>query len=314
MSSGSDTTHGPGVRGFSHLVIDVADTDRAARFYGDVLGLGKVTGDWPEADETALQLPSGQFLVLKAGRRNQPPAESGVHQAYRCSRAARSSIAAQLENAGIAIHRYHEDRPAEIEDPFYFFDPDGNRIQLVTVSGEAPGIWGIDHVAVQASDMEWEEDFFIGRLGFAVDHRVGWNTKDYVSARAWGEGRDDMAPGTRRMDHRYRDNPGAEPGSSREVPRPNIQIFLDVGGAALGIFLATRHHQEPAPDLARGAPRAALATDRPGLEKLAQAVSGVGVALEGPVDHDRDGPLARSLYFRDPCGNFFEVCVPKVSS
>lgn len=311
MNTAPGTPHGSGVRGISHLVIAVADTTRAARFYGDVLGAGSLPLDaWPEPDETALPLPSGQMLVLKSGCAENDREDSGVHQAYRCSRDSRTAIAAKLDEAGIAIHRYHEDRPAETEEPFYFSDPDGNRIQLVLGEGAAPGIWGIDHAAVQASDMEWEEEFFIDRLGIPVDYRVGWNTDDYVRAQAWAEGREEMAPGTRRMDRRYRDNPGSEPGSSREVPRPNIQIFLAIGGAALGIFLATHHHQEPPPELVRGAPRTALATDQTGFKAMEAALGATGVAMEGPVVHEPDALIARSLYFRDPCGNLFEICVP----
>jgi len=315
MTTASGASKGPGngsgVQGISHLVIEVSDTERAARFYADMLGIHGISlGDWPQADERALALPSGQMLVLKPGDAGKTQDDSGIHQAYGCTPEARSMIEAKLEGAGIAIRRYHEDRPAEAQESFYFTDPDGNRIQLVTAPGDAAGIWGIDHAAIQASDMEWEEAFFIDRLGFPVDHRVGWNTEDYVRARAWADGKEDMAPGTRRMDHRYRDNPGTEPGASREVPRPNIQIFLGLGSSALGIFLTTRHQQEPAPELARGAPRTALAMDRAGIKAMAGALEAAGVAMEGPVAHGPGAPLAQSLYFRDPCGNFFEICVP----
>ncbi|MFB3053739.1 MAG: VOC family protein [Alphaproteobacteria bacterium] len=311
MNTALGSSNGSAVHGISHLVIEVADAERAARFYADTLGVdGAALGDWPEANELALALPSGQMLVFKSGGTGDSQNESGIHQAYGCTPEARSAIEASLAGTGIAVHRYHEDRPAEARDPFYFTDPDGNRVQLVAAPGNQRGISGIDHAAIQASDMEWEEAFFVDRLGFAVDHRVGWNTEDYVRARAWAEGRDDMAPGTRRMDRRYRDNPGAEPGSSREVPRPNIQLFLSLGGSVLGIFLATSHVQEPAPELARGTPRTALAMDRAGLESMASALDAAGVALEGPVVHDKGAPLEVSLYFRDPCGNFFELCVP----
>ncbi len=313
----------PAVQGISHLVIEVADAARAARFYADTLGIvGNALETWPYADELALALPSGQMLVLKSGDTEKNLEDTGIHQAYGCTPEARSMIEEKLAGAGIPIHHYHEDRPAESQEPFYFSDPDANRIQLVNIPrnspgngpgntpGNTPGIWGIDHAAIQASDMEWEESFFIEGLGFAVDHRVGWNTKDYVRARAWAAGEEDMAPGTRRMDHRYRDNPGAKPGTSREVPRPNIQIFLSLGASVLGIFLATRHCQEPSPDQARGTPRTAFVLDRAGLEAMAADLGATGVALEGPVAHDRGTPIAESLYFRDPCGNFLEFCVP----
>ena len=311
MNTSPRTSNGSGVQGISHLVIEVADTERAVRFYADTLGVEATPlVDWPQSDERVLVLPSGQMLALKSSRVAKTHDESGIHQAYRCTPEARSRIEAKLESAGIAIHRYHEDRPAESQEPFYFTDPDGNRVQLVTATGEAPGIWGIDHAAIQASDMEWEVEFFIDHLGFPVDHRVGWNTEDYVRAQSWAEGRDDMAPGTRRKDNRYRDNPGAKPGSTREVARANMQIFLGLGDSTLGIFLATSHQQEPAPELARGTPRTALATDQTGLEAMAVALCAARVAMEGPVSHGKGAALDQSIYFRDPCGNFFEICVP----
>jgi catechol-2,3-dioxygenase len=32
------------------------------------------------------------------------------------------------------------------------------------------------------------------------------------------------------------------------------------------------------------------------------------VAFEGPVTHPEGSPLGQSVYFKDPGGNFFEVC------
>jgi catechol-2,3-dioxygenase len=32
------------------------------------------------------------------------------------------------------------------------------------------------------------------------------------------------------------------------------------------------------------------------------------VSFEGPVQHPEHGPLGESIYFKDPAGNFFEVC------
>ena len=297
--------------GISHLAIQVTDAGRAVDFYGAVLGAGDTTiADWPEPAETALALPSGQVLAFGTADSEGTGEDSGAHQAYRCSGTARAGILDRLNAEGITIHSYHEDRPAEADDPCYFSDPFGNRVQLVWGPWQADGIAGIDHAGVQASDIEWEEEFFIGRLGFPVDHRVGWNTADYVRARAWAEGKEDMAPGTRRLDQRYRDIPGAAPGSSRAVARPNMQIFLRLGEGVLGIFLATRHRQEPAPEAARGTPRTGIKIDRAALDGWAEKLSAAGAAIEGPVRHGKGAPYAASLYFRDPCGNFFEFCAP----
>ena len=303
--------NGAHLRGISHLVIEVTEPDRAHIFYGDILGLPQDReDDWPVADERAFSLPSGQWLVFKPAHEPRTFADSGVHQAYRCAPEAIAAIQARLESDGVTIHRYHEDRPVESVDGFYFTDPDANRIQLVPGPKDGPGTAAIDHAGVQATDMEWEEAFFVDRLGFPIDHRVGWNTADFVRAQAWADGKEDMAPGTRRMDHRYRDIPGSEPGEGREVPRPNVQIFLGLGDAVLGIFLATRFDQEPPPDQARGTPRVGIAMDGQDLVPMGRALAAAGAAVEGPISHPAGSPLAASLYFRDPCGNFFEICAP----
>jgi len=311
MSPGAAANGAAICGGISHVAIQVTDTDQATDFYGSVLGAGAAAvPDWPEEGETALALSSGQVLAFRSTGAPAAGEDSGVHQAYRCAAASRAAILDRLKAEGIAVHAYHEDRPAEAEDPCYFSDPFGNRVQLVWGPWQADGIAGIDHTGVQASDIEWEEEFFIDNLGFPVDHRVGWNTADYVRARAWAEGKEDMAPGTRRLDQRYRDIPGAEPGRSREVARPNMQIFLRLGEGVLGIFLATRHSQEPAPETARGAPRTGITVDRAALGDWAERLCAAGAAVEGPVRHGTGARHAETLYFRDPCGNFFAFCAP----
>jgi catechol 2,3-dioxygenase-like lactoylglutathione lyase family enzyme len=298
--------------GIAHTVIEVSDLGRAREFYRQHLGLCAAPAEsWPVAGELALPLLSGQHLVLRRAATPRAFPNTGVHQAYRASPATIERAVQSLTANATTVHRYHEDRPAEQADNVYFADPDGNRIQLVrreTTVG--PGVIGIDHTAIQASDMEWIEDFYGGRLGLPVDHRVGVNTADYVRARAWGEGKDDMAPGTRRWDERYRDIPGGKPGQGRRVPRPNMQIFFAVGDAVLGVFLALTHEQEPPPTLAKGSPRTAYRTTRAELDRAAAALADASIAMLGPVEHSARSPIAASLYLRDPCGNFIELCAP----
>ena len=301
------------VQSIAHVVIEVSDLDRARAFYGNRLGLRSPPVDsWPEADEIALPFLSGQHLVLKKTAEPKTLTDTGVHQAYRAGPASIERIVQSLAADAITVHRYHEDRPAEQNDACYFVDPDGNRIQLVrqeTTVG--PGILGIDHTAVQASDMEWEEEFYSDRLGLGVDHRVGWNTGDYVRARLWDDGKEDMAPGTRRWDERYRDIPGAKPGQGRRVPRPNMQVFYTMGDSVLGVYMALAHVQEPPLRQAKGSPRTAFMTTRAALDQTAAALADTRTAMVGPVEHSAKSPIAASLYLRDPCGNFIELCAPR---
>lgn len=298
------------VQSLSHVVIEVGDLARARAFYSERLGLRAAPVDsWPVADEVALLCPSGQYVVLKPSSSPRTFKDTGAHQAYRAGPAAIESIISALTADGIAVNRYHEDRPAEYDDTCYFADPDGNRIQLVrkeTAVGQ--GVAGIDHAAVLASDMEWEEDFYKDMLGLPVAHRVGVNTADYVRARLWGEGKEDMAPDTRRWDERYRDIPGGKPGQGRRVARPNMQMFLTLGDSVLGIYLATSHLQEPPPKQAKGTPRTAYRTTKEVLNRTAAALKGTRIAVLGPVEHPAGSPIAASLYLRDPCGNFIELC------
>lgn len=297
------------VRSIAHTVIEVSDLARARAFYGERLGLRTATDNWPDGGEVCLSCPSGQRLILRQTAQPRTLPDTAVHQAYRATPAGIDRIVQSLAADSITVHRYHEDRPAEQADNCYFADPDGNRIQLVASGqGNEPGVLGIDHTAVLASDMEWIEEFYVDKLGLAVDHRVGWNTGDYVRARAWGEGKEDMAPGARRWDERYRDIPGGKPGQGRRVPRPNMQIFFQMGDAVLAVYMAASHVQEPPPRQAKGSPRTAYWTDRATIERTAALLEDTRVATLGPVQHPSKSAIAESLYFRDPCGNFIELC------
>jgi catechol 2,3-dioxygenase-like lactoylglutathione lyase family enzyme len=218
------------------------------------------------------------------------------------------TIASVLTARDVAIHTYKEDRPAEEEDNFYFFDPDGNRIQLVIFKAalNSDRVLGIDHAAIECHDLEWAEDFYVKRFGLAVDHRVGWRTEDYVRAKLWGEGKEDMAPGARRWDQRY-----TVMEQKRRIPRPNTQLFVRIGEAALGIYLATQHRQEPAEEQIVGTPRIGMRTDRAALERTAGLLADHRIPIRGPVVHANSSPIAASLYVRDPSGNFLEICAPR---
>ncbi|MQA64629.1 MAG: hypothetical protein GEU76_01810 [Alphaproteobacteria bacterium] len=305
----------------SHVAVETADLDRARDFYVRILGTPAAFAPaWGDAGAEACRLVSGQHLILVPAAKPRTFADTGVHVAYRAAPGAIADITAQAAAAGMAMHRYVEDRPAEVTDNVYLADPDGNRIQLVadatSASGSDGGIGGIDHTAVLVSDIEWADDFWVDSLGLTAVHRVGWNTGDFARARAWAEGKEDMAPGTRRWDQRYRDIPGGKPGQGRKVARPNPQLFVDFGGGKGGngggpvvaIFLAQAHVQEPPPDLARGTPRTALQVADESLDTIAAALAKAGGRVEGPVVHGTGAPVRRSLYLRDVCGVFFEFC------
>lgn len=298
--------------GISYLVVEVGDLDTAVDFYSRVLGLKLLGKDiLPGCGaHAALKCTSGQWVALVSNPSRLDLREMGVHQAYRVSTTARAAIAAKLAAEGIEVKTYKEDRPAEDSDNFYFFDPDGNRIQLVVVENAAvmDAISGIDHAAIQVADMMWAEEFYANELKLAVDHRVGWKTADYTRARKWAAGEEDMAPGTRRLDERY-----TVMVNRKKVPRANMQIFVRIGGGSvLGVYLANKHFQEPPEEQIVGTPRTALTVaSRASLDSAARLLASHGRKFEGPVVHPPSSSIEVSLYFKDTGGNFLELCVPR---
>jgi catechol 2,3-dioxygenase-like lactoylglutathione lyase family enzyme len=297
----------PAITGISHLVVEVSDLERSRRFY-ELLGFaGAGPESWPDCNEsTTLKTASRQYLVLCRRSRANVSTDTGAHQAYRVAAACREKIAEKLKAESVEIHNYKEDRPAESPENFYFHDPDGNRIQLVTSNAAAEGVQAIDHAAVEVVDIEWAEDFYANRLGLPVDCRVGWRTEDYLRAKLWGEGKEAMAPGTRRWDKRY-----TVMEQKRLLPRPNTHFFVRAGDAVIGVYLARQHRQEPPEEQPAGTPRIALRTDAEGMEIVASALNKRGTVAAGPKKHSAAAPIASSLYFKDPGGNFVELCVTR---
>ncbi len=298
------------MEGISHVVIEVSDLKRAEEFYREVLGFELTGYDLP-ADcgrSVCLRAASGQALILSQSAAPRSLPETGVHQAYRVTAFDREAIGKKLAARQIDVHTYKEDRPAEEADNFYFCDLDGNRVQLIANAGANGGgkVVGIDHAAVECHDLEWAEDFYVKVLGLAAEHRVGWRTADYVRAQLWGEGKEDMAPGTRRWDQRY-----TVMEQKRRIPRPNPQLFLRVGDGILGVYLANQHRQEPPEKQIVGTPRIALRVSRGALDETVKLLKERRLPVHGPVEHPASAPIAASVYVKDPGANFLELCVPR---
>jgi catechol-2,3-dioxygenase len=292
--------------GLGYIVISVGDPSAAGDFYSRALGLPA-----PESDvlpscgrHVALKLPSGQRIVLAEMPNRRDLRDTGIHHALRVGAGQRDAVVERLAKEGIEVHRYREDRAAEESDNFYFFDRDGNRIQLVaSSSGErAPGVTAIDHTAVLNFDMLWAEEFYGKILGLSAESRYGVRTSDHSRARKWAAGQEAMAPGTRRLDKLY-----MTMGGQNEVARANMQAYYQLGDGVLGVYLATQHYQEPPEEQLVGVPRTAFATSRDGLDWLAERFAAAHWAFEGPVAHPAGSPIAASIYFKDASSNFLEA-------
>lgn len=81
-----------------------------------------------------------------------------------------------------------------------------------------------------------------------------------------------------------------------------------VGRAKVSVYLADRHIQEPPPEQHRGLPRLAISATAEQLARAPAVLALHEVPFEGPVEHAPPCPAARSLYFKDPAGNFLELC------
>jgi catechol 2,3-dioxygenase-like lactoylglutathione lyase family enzyme len=275
---------------YSHLVLEVGEVARTIDFYTGLLGF-KCTSS------SRIEIGGNQYLELVQQEQPKTLPETGTHQAYRF--AAVDSVVARLKAASIEVHDYHEDRPAERDQNRYCYDPDGNRVQLL--SGQP----GIDHAAIETHDLEWAETFYTQVLGGIVESRVGWRMEDYAGATQWEKGDDHCAPGTRRWDTRY-----TTVESKAKVARPNAQIFLHFGGdAILGIYLATEHRQEPPPDQYSGTPRIGLRAASGRLTEIEQRLRDVRLRSM-QLNPETGGPYQRqgsSLLVRDPGGNFLAI-------
>jgi catechol 2,3-dioxygenase-like lactoylglutathione lyase family enzyme len=300
---------GLGLLGLSHIVIEVANPDETAAFYQDVLGLeGGPIDPWPLCGENRILTAGRNQRLILAARADRPDLhDTGVHHAYAVSEGQRDQISAKLDGLGVEVFSYVEDPPEESAAGFYFFDPDGNRVQLITRQGAGKDtLPSFHHTAIQVADILWTENFYTEVLGFEPVHRVGWSTADYARAKAWAEGKEDMAPGARRMDQRYSDIV-----AKQKMPRVNMQVYLTCGAQVLGIYLANRHIQESPEEQCAGTPRTGFLVTAEGLETAGKRLAGANWRFEGPVRHDPHMPILASIYLRDPGGNFIEFAVPR---
>jgi catechol-2,3-dioxygenase len=247
-------------------------------------------------------------LLILTAPQGPDTRDTGVHQAFRVAAAARSAIAERLAANNIAVQTYKEDRVKEEGENFYFLDRDGNRIQLISspTASAAAGVEAIDHTVVLVYDMLWAESYYCHDLKFAVESRVGVRTAEQSRAQRWYAGEEQMAPGTRRLDKLY-----MPMGGRTEVARANMQVYLTAGDAIFGLYLATKHQQEPPEEQVVGAPRTGFVTTRGDLARIAAILQKRQRVFHGPVDHPASAPFAASLYCKDLSGNFLEFCAPR---
>jgi len=298
-----------GLSSLAFVTVSARDPSAAAAFYKRLFGLEDAGSDRLPGfgAHKTLRMRSGQWLVVTAPE-GPDQRKTGVHTAFRVSPAAHAAIAARLAAEKVEVLTYLEDRVKEAGENFYVLDPDGNRIQLVrSAAAISPhGVDALDHAVVLSYDMHWAEAFYGEDLKMSVESRIGVRTADHSRARRWAAGEEAMAPGTRRLDKLY-----MTMGGQNEVPRANMQVYFTVGDSTFGVYLATKHQQEPPEEQIVGTPRTAFITSRAGLDRLAEVLQSRHRPCTGPIEHPSSSSLAASLYCKDTSGNFLEFCVPR---
>ena len=121
------------VAALDHLVLRVADLDRAIKFYGDVLGC-HVERRLDEPKLVQLRAGASMIDLVPAGPGPQPAGAAGRnldHFAVRIGTFDFPALAAHLRRHGIAVGEVRRRYGAEgYGSSLYITDPDGNVVEL----------------------------------------------------------------------------------------------------------------------------------------------------------------------------------------
>jgi catechol-2,3-dioxygenase len=169
-------------------------------------------------------------------------------------------------------------------------------------TGTAVTVYEFDHSTTRVDDLVLAERFYSEILGELVG-------SGYVEDRS-GLTTDELLRFKRLitvMEERERRAGNASRGP--RVPAPHSTVV--VGAAVVPMFLLTEHVQEPPPEQLRGTPRMAFGVTPEQMDRAVDVLRGHKIPFEGPVEHAPPCPAARSLYFKDPSGNFLELTCPR---
>ncbi len=90
----------------------------------------------------------------------------------------------------------------------------------------------------------------------------------------------------------------------------SVHTSIVMGDWLFALMLPRAEMPMPPPDEFHGTNgfRHAFHVDREVFPRVIERLRARGVPFEGPVAHPAHGPLGESVYFKDPGGNFIEVC------
>jgi hypothetical protein len=272
------------------LTLEVRDVAAARRFYEAALA---GAGRWAESAQTAVVESAGQRIELVRRVRPRASGDRGYHVGLRVPRERLAAVVETLGAMGCTVDRWREDHPAEREPSPFVVDPSGNLVQLV-LSDDTDSLI-LDHLTMPFDDVEAADLFYRVALGGMLDHYFGWRMADVHEARRADER---AAPWTRLTKFsRVQQNTQTNP-----IP----QRFLRFGATRLGLFVATKHIQEPPEDLISGTPRILLRTPA-AVDDVQAHLSSVDVTTSSTALRVRGVRFKREgdrFLLRDPSGNF----------
>jgi catechol-2,3-dioxygenase len=155
--------------------------------------------------------------------------------------------------------------------------------------------------AIVVDDLVLAERFYADILGREVFGRGSVDTRYMLSTDELLEAR-----------HRTASRANTDGESDFWVNRPP-HSNVTVGKAKVSIYLADYHVQAPPPEQLRGAPRIAFSATNEQIDRAVDVLSDHEVPFAGPVEHPEPSLVERSIYFKDPSGNFLELCCPSES-
>jgi catechol-2,3-dioxygenase len=134
-------------------------------------------------------------------------------------------------------------------------------------------VQSISHSGINVADLKEAEEFYADILGAQITNRVNFNTDDARRGRS-------------------------------------VHTSVKVADWLFALALPKGEMPMPPEDAVRGTNgfRHGFHVSRPKFAQVIERLKARGVPFEGPVFHPENGPLGESLYFKDPGGNFIEVC------
>ena len=131
----------------------------------------------------------------------------------------------------------------------------------------------ISHSGINVVDLKEAEDFYADVFGARITNRVNFNTDDARRGRS-------------------------------------VHTSLVLGDWLFAVVLPKGQIRMPSEDTLRGTNgfRHAFRVSREAFPTVVERLRARGVPFEGPDVHPKHGPLGESVYFKDPGGNFSEVC------